>query len=86
MLIHILKYYVLFHYVNACSGNGKREVAHPMKKRLRNLSIATTLTIAVLCEKLVQADLSFQECKNYKIHTRSISLVIDTTTKKNATI
>jgi len=53
-----------------------------MKKRLRNLSIATTLTIAVLCEKLVQADLSFQECKNYKIHTRSISLVIDTTKKK----
>ena len=52
-----------------------------MKKRLRNLSIATTLTIAVLCEKLVQADLSFQECKNYKIHTRSISLVIDTTKK-----
>ena len=84
MLILILKYYVLFHYVNACSGNG-REVARPMKKRLRNLYIATTLTIAVLCEKLVQADLSFQECKNYKIHTRSISLVIDTT-KKNATI
>ena len=32
MLILILKYYVLFHYVNACSGNSKERLRAQWKK------------------------------------------------------